>query len=107
MEDIRNRLSHWNITFSEEDIQSLLDQIRFPENKSDSISRLERYANGHLFPIFAEKRNPFFNRIAGSLGVTPSDLTIFDTFIRRVIDITSLSHQRNCMLYVDAEQSYM
>ena len=39
--------------------------------------------------------------------MTPSDFSIYETFIRRVIDITTLSHQRNCLLYVDAEQSYL
>jgi proline dehydrogenase len=45
--------------------------------------------------------------MALKLGVTPADLSIFDTFIRRVLDITTLSHEKNCLLYVDAEQSYM
>jgi proline dehydrogenase len=39
--------------------------------------------------------------------VTPSDFTTYDTFIRRVLDITTLSFEKNCLLYVDAEQSYM
>jgi hypothetical protein len=37
------------------------------------------------------------------LGVTPSDINIFDTFIRRVLDITTVAHEKNCLLYVDAE----
>ena len=45
--------------------------------------------------------------MAQQLGVTPSDLSIFDSFIRRVLDITTLAHERYCLLYVDAEQSYM
>ena len=45
--------------------------------------------------------------MAQQLGVTPSDLSIYDTFLRRVVDITSLSHELNCLLYVDAEQTYM
>jgi proline dehydrogenase len=39
--------------------------------------------------------------------VTSSDFTTYDTFIRRVLDITTLSFEKNCLLYVDAEQSYM
>lgn len=77
--------------------------LRFSGNSTDSLSRLERYANGHLFPIYAEKKNPFLTKISQSLGITPSDMTIFDTFIRRVVDITTLSFERNCLLYVDAE----
>jgi hypothetical protein len=68
---------------------------------------VERYANGHLFPLYAEKKHPFLVKAATTLGVTPSDLNTFDVFVRRVLDITTLSHERNCLLYVDAEQSYM
>lgn len=39
--------------------------------------------------------------------MTHSDLDVFDTFIRRVLDITTFSYEKNCLLYVDAEQSYM
>ena len=73
----------------------------------DKISRVERYANGHLLAIYPEKKSAFLTSMAQQLGVTPSDLSIWDTFIRRVIDITTVSHERNCLLYVDAEQSYM
>ena len=68
---------------------------------------MERYANAHLFPLYHEKRNPFLNSIAAKLGVTPSDFSTYDTFIRRVLDITTLSYEKKCLLYVDAEQSYM
>ena len=85
----------------------MVGMIKFSNNTSDKISRVERYANGHLFPIFAEKNNPFLTKVALQLGVTPADLQTNETFIRRVLDITTLAHQRNCLLYVDAEQSYM
>jgi hypothetical protein len=107
-EDIKVGFRKWNILYTEEDIDRLMTQLRFSDNTSgDELSRVERYANGHLFPIFTEKKNPFLTQIAASLGVTPSDMEIFDAFIRRVVDITTLAHQRNCLLYVDAEQSYM
>ena len=66
--------------------------LRFKDNTSDQISRVERYANAHLFPIFAEKKTPFLSKIANQLGVTPSDMNTFDVFIRRAIDITTLAH---------------
>lgn len=84
-----------------------METLRFSDNATDSLSRVERYANGHLFPIYAENKSPFLTQMAHTLGVTPSDMNIFDTFIRRVVDITTLSYDRNCLLYVDAEQSYM
>ena len=60
-----------------------------------------------IFPLYAEIKNPFLVKVVTVLGVTPSDFNTFDVFIRRVLDIITLSHERNCLLYVDAEQSYM
>ncbi|TNV83788.1 hypothetical protein FGO68_gene8537 [Halteria grandinella] len=104
-EDIRSGFKKHNISHTEEELSQLAASLKFADNNSDQISRVERYANGHLFPLFSN--NPFLKRLQLSLGVTQSDQTIFATFIRRVVDITTLSHQRNCLLYVDAEQSYI
>ena len=81
--------------------------MKFKDNQGETISRVERYANAHLFPLYHENKSPFLSKMALQLGVTPSDASIFDTFIRRVVDITTLSNEKNCLLYVDAEQSYM
>jgi len=45
--------------------------------------------------------------MALKLGVTPADMEVFNIFINRVVTMTTYAHQRNCLLYVDAEQSYM
>lgn len=106
-EDIRASLNKWNITHTEEDLNKIVNSLKFKDNQTDNISKVERYANAHLFPLYQENKDPFLIKIALELGVTPSDLGVFDTFIRRVLDITTLSHEKNCLLYVDAEQSYM
>ena len=98
-------LTKYNIPHTEEELKSLIKLLQFED--SDSLTRLERYANGHLFPLFSENKHPILSKIASYLGVTPSDMVILDTFNRRVLEITTLSHSRNCLLYVDAEQSYM
>jgi len=106
-EDIKAKLNQWNITFKEKDIEDLWSRLKFSDNTGDSLSRVERYANGHLLSIFPENRSVFNQHIATKLGVTADDLSIFETFSGQVVEITALSHQRNCLLYVDAEQSYM
>lgn len=60
-----------------------------------------------MFPLFSDKKNPFLTKIASKLGVTPSDVNVFETFIRRVLDITNESAKNNCVMYIDAEQTYM
>jgi proline dehydrogenase len=106
-EDIGAGLKRWNIAHTSEDLERLFSSLKFKENNGETVSRVERYANAHLFPLYHEKRNPFLSKMALQLGVTPSDASIFETFIRRVLDITTLSLEKNCLLYVDAEQSYM
>jgi hypothetical protein len=54
-----------------------------------------------------QERHPFLQRVALEFGVTESDLRNFDTFAKRLLDMTTYAHERNCVLYVDAEQTYM
>ena len=49
IEDIRESLTSRNIEFTESEIQNLFNSLKFKTNTSDKVSRLERYANGHLF----------------------------------------------------------
>lgn len=91
-DDIKAKLSQWNITFKEKDVEELWNRLKFSDNSSDSLSRVERYANGHLLSIFPEKRNLFNQHIATKLGVSADDLSTFDTFCGQVVEITALSH---------------
>ena len=42
-----------------------------------------------------------------AFGVTQEELAAYDVFAKRLLDLTVYSHERNCVLYVDAEQTYM
>jgi hypothetical protein len=63
-EDIRTGLQRWNIKFTEDDLNNVFNRLRFPGNETDYISRVERYANGHLFPIYQENRSAFLTYMA-------------------------------------------
>jgi len=66
-----------------------------------------RYANGHLFHLYAE-RTPLTEKIAYVLGgVTPDDFELFDTFATRTKKVSNFAAERNCLIYVDAEQTYI
>ncbi len=58
-DEIRAGFERWNIKYTEEDLNRVVEGLKFADNKTDKISRVERYANGHLFPIYPEKKNPF------------------------------------------------
>ncbi len=68
---------------------------------------MERYANAHLIPLEESERHPFLIQIAKTLGVSDDDLAHFSAFSKNLLDMTILAHQRNCVFYVDAEQTYM
>jgi len=52
MNDMRKSLDEHGITLTQEELESLFDYLKF-ENSTDTerISRLERYANAHLFRL--------------------------------------------------------
>ena len=100
-------LSKQGIEASAEEITWLMNRLRFGDNATDQITQLERYANGHLFPLMEADKHPFLTRLALALGVSEADLQHFHVFAHRLVEMTQLGHQRNCVFYVDAEQSYM
>jgi hypothetical protein len=86
----------------------LFESLKFENNDTDKVSRLEIYANAHLFKLDPEARainQGLMQRVAIGMGVGVSegDLQIFETFSKQVNEITDLADERNCMLYIDAE----
>lgn len=107
---MRNSLVERGISFSEEEFSSLLNSLKFEGNSANShISRLELYANAHLFRLQDCGNSNLKRRIAigCGVGITEEDLAIFDTFAERVLSIGKAAHSKNCLLYVDAEQTFM
>jgi len=45
--------------------------------------------------------------IGVGVGVTESDLQVFEKFANQTKEIAELANERNCMLYIDAEQTFM
>jgi hypothetical protein len=45
--------------------------------------------------------------LGSGAGLTELDMEYFQGFAKYVVDMTEFASQRNCLLYVDAEQSYM
>ena len=81
--DLRNSLLERGIYFTEAEVNTLFESLKFDSNKSDSVSRLELYANAHLFKIDQEARSinqGLMQRIAiaTGVGVTESDLQVFE-----------------------------
>jgi hypothetical protein len=51
VQDIRNSLTEKGISFTEEEFQSFVKTLKFKDNTSDEISKMEVYANAHLFRL--------------------------------------------------------
>lgn len=51
IDDVKNALTHTGITFTQDEVQDLFNSLKWEDNFGDTVSRLEVYANGHLFKI--------------------------------------------------------
>lgn len=67
--DLRNSLLERGIHFNEQELESHFNSLKFPGNTSDKVSRLEVYANAHLFRLDNSKKTELLNRIAIGCGV--------------------------------------
>lgn len=87
----------------------MFESLKFEHNKSGTITKLEVYANGHLFRLDKSLRSDLKNTIAlgCGVGVTDNDLLVFEQFSDRLNTISDLASDRNCILYIDAEQTFM
>ena len=82
--DVRNSLVERGICFTEEEFDALIKSLKFEKNQNDcNISRLELYANAHLFNFKSDDViSQFKKRIAigCGVGITDVDLNIFEKF---------------------------
>lgn len=106
-DEIKHNLTALGINYIDSEVDTLVNMLKFEDNTSEMISTLEIYANAHLFQLYPHNRLPLLQRIAQAFGATEQDLKHFNTFAGRVLSITELASLRNCLLYVDAEQSYI
>ena len=90
-------------------MHDLFTSLKFADNKTDTASRLEIYANAHLLRTEKHKQTPLLKRIAlaCNTGVTSNDLLLYEKLAERLIKICEVSFERNVKLYVDAEQTYI
>ena len=71
------------------------------------MTGINRYAGGHLFSLY-DKRTSLEEAIATKLSdMTPSDFKKLDLYTERTIQLTNYANEKNCSLYVDAEQSFI
>ena len=71
------------------------------------MSNIARYTNGHLFDIYGERTalTTEIGRVLG--GMSDKDFENFDRFAGRVQELGRHAFEKNCHLYVDAEQSFI
>ena len=76
MEDLRNSLLERGIQFEQEEIDELFNSLKFSDNDTGVISRLEIYAKAHLFRLDNSLRTDLMQKIAIGCGVglTENDL---------------------------------
>lgn len=67
--DLRNSLLERGIQFEEQELHDHFNALKFPDNTTDKLSRLEIYANAHLFRLDVSARTELMERIMISAGV--------------------------------------
>lgn len=79
-DDLAMSLMERGIQFDDKELSNFFNQLRFSDNKSDTLSRLEVFVNGHLFQLLENKRSDLHRKIAigCGTGLTQNDLDIFD-----------------------------
>ena len=51
LEDLKESLVERGIRFTDHEVKTLFESLKFSDNSTDQVSRLEVYANGHLFKL--------------------------------------------------------
>lgn len=74
--DLRNSLLERGIQFTDQELHDHFNALKFPDNVSDTVSRLEIYANAHLFRLDEPKRTELMERImiGSGVGLNSNDL---------------------------------
>lgn len=76
MSDLRNSLIERGVAFTDQELNAFFNSLKFDHNTSENVSRLEIYANAHLFRLDVEKRaqhQTLLEKIAISTGVGISE----------------------------------
>ena len=106
-EILSERLANLGIdNYSASDFDALVAQLS-KNDTNNQMSNISLYKNGHLFQIYGE-RTALVEQIAAKLGgVTEADFADFDLFAGRARILGEEADANRCLLYVDAEQSFI
>lgn len=105
LQDLKQSLLEIGIQFEEQEVQDLFNHFKFNDNQTDTLSRLEIYANAHLFRLDNKLRSGLLRRVAigCGTGLNDNDWKLFEKFAERLVTICNIAHEKNTSLYVDAE----
>lgn len=93
--DLKNSLIQKNIDFTDLELKTLFDSLKFPDNKTEKLSQVEIYANGHLFKL-NNPENELNYKIAINCGAIHTDMKHFSKFSERLYKLTNAANDRNC-----------
>lgn len=89
--------------YSERDLNALIEGL----SHNGQMTPVARYRGGHLFQIYRDMSG-LEKKIATKLAeFSHEDFMKFERFKERTLAFTDHADQRNCGLYVDAEQSFL
>lgn len=90
--------------YSQADLNNLIASI---SDRDGKMTNIHRYIGGHVCPIY-EEPSPLQCQLMNKLGgLDNTDFSNTKLFISRIKRIAEEAQQKNCKLYVDAEQTYI
>lgn len=92
------------VDYSVADLDELVKSVC---NNQGNMTNLNRYIGGHVYSMY-KPDSPLMKQIVIKLGgMDAQDFANAKLFVARVRRIADVAFEKNCKLYVDAEQTYI
>ncbi|MFM7883584.1 MAG: hypothetical protein ACKO8H_17785, partial [Microcystis panniformis] len=99
-----NLAKHGIEGYSESDFNDLVKSI---SDEYGNITNLHRYYGGHVYSMYRPDSELMKQVVVKLGGLNEEDLKHAKLFVARIKRISDVAREKNCKLYVDAEQTYI
>lgn len=108
LDELRANCKRAGLTdLNDADLKSIIRLVAPSASNANELRNIDRYIGGHLFQVYGE-RTPLLEKIATQLGgLSDDDFANLDLFLGRIRALAGHANQKNCLLYVDAEQTFI
>lgn len=99
-----NLAKHGIQGYSEADFNDLVKSI---SDEFDNMTNVHRYYGGHVYSVYRPDSELMKQIVVRLGGLNEEDFKNAKLFVARIRRISDVASEKNCKLYVDAEQTYI